>query len=110
MKQKTALAQALDEPTGDGMSKKEKIKLNHASLQKLLESIRHTCEDEPNCEQVYELLDQYAESELEGGNAKDLMPLVYHHLEVCHDCNEEYDLLLSMLRAKSDMRPERSPD
>ncbi len=82
------------------MKNKDHINLDHQSLKRLIESIRHTCDEEPNCEQVYELLDQYAEQELNGMNPKDLMPLVHHHLEVCADCHEEYDLLMEILRSR----------
>ncbi|MEM5774415.1 MAG: hypothetical protein AAGU05_05380 [Anaerolineaceae bacterium] len=84
------------------MKKPQNIKLDHHSLKRLIESIKHTCDEEPNCEQVYELLDEYAEQELQGVHPQDLMPLVHHHLEICPDCHEEYDMLLEILRARKE--------
>lgn len=84
------------------MNKKDEIKLDHASLQKLIKTICLTCKTEGDCEQVFELLDQYAEQELGGSNPQKLMPMVFLHLEICSDCQEEYSLLLEMMRTRND--------
>ncbi|MEW5941073.1 MAG: hypothetical protein AB1750_15505 [Chloroflexota bacterium] len=54
-----------------------------------------TCE--LDCEQVFDVLDQYAEIEVRHEDAARLMPLVREHLKICHDCCDEYEALLDVL-------------
>jgi hypothetical protein len=60
--------------------------------------------DEPkavSCEEVFEVLDQFAEAVQRGENVLIFMPLVRQHLEVCPACREEYETLLKMLQPNS---------
>ncbi len=65
-----------------------------AGFLRVLEEAR--VEDMP-CDQVYSLLDQYVESEVHGIDAAKLMPLLREHLDMCPECCEEYEALLSVL-------------
>lgn len=67
-------------------------------LKKLILMIENTREIELSCEDVYQLLDQYAEIIAKGNNAKELMPLVEHHIDICPDCREEFEALLRILQ------------
>lgn len=62
-------------------------------------SIAQTQQHELNCDEVYELLDLFADMIARGEDAATLMPLVQHHLEMCPDCREEYETLLRSLEA-----------
>ncbi len=73
-----------------------------AQLQKLLQMLVETKDAEAGCEEVYELIDQYADLKMAGEDAGSLMPLVELHLDFCGDCCEEYELLLTMLKAQPD--------
>lgn len=66
-------------------------------LQDLFTAVEGTQEIEYDCEEVYELLDQYVEMVTRGEDAEALMPLVKHHLEMCVACREEYQALLRIL-------------
>ena len=66
---------------------------------KLLQSVENTIEEEIPCDRVFELVDQYVELTLQGEDTRELMPLVHHHLEMCRDCHEEYETLLSILKS-----------
>lgn len=68
-------------------------------FQKLLKMIENTQEVEFSCDDVYHLLDQYSEAVVQGKNAKELMPLVEHHIDMCPDCREEFEALLRVLQA-----------
>lgn len=68
-------------------------------FQKLLKMIENTKEVEFSCDDVYHLLDQYSEAVIQGKNAKELMPLVEHHIDMCPDCREEFEALLRVLQA-----------
>jgi hypothetical protein len=60
--------------------------------------------DDPNamltCDQVFELIDQYAERAARGEAVAHLMPLVGAHLEMCPDCREHYEALERVLAAE----------
>jgi hypothetical protein len=63
-----------------------------------LEQIRK--EDIP-CSEVFARLDVYVEKEIGGEDAARLMPLLKEHLELCTDCCQEYEALLSVLEEGS---------
>lgn len=54
---------------------------------------------ELSCDEVYDLLDQFAEAAQRGEDVAALMPLVQRHLDMCPDCREEYEALQRMLAA-----------
>ena len=61
---------------------------------------------EPNktpCEEVFAVLDQFAEAVQRGENVLIFMPLVRQHLDVCPACREEYEALLKMLQPDQSM-------
>ncbi len=68
---------------------------------RLLQMLDQTLVEEYSCEEVYELLDQYAEMVARGEDVARLMPLVAQHLEMCPDCREEYEALLRMMHDKN---------
>jgi hypothetical protein len=52
------------------------------------------------CDQVFELIDLYAERAEHGEDVTHLMPLVAAHLDMCPDCREHYEALERVLQAK----------
>jgi len=60
----------------------------------LLESVRL---QEMPCSQVFARLDEYVEKELHDHEAEKVMPLLREHFDICPDCCEEYEALLSVL-------------
>lgn len=68
-------------------------------LHKLMQMVETTQEVELSCEEVYEILDRYAEMVARGDDTAALMPLVEHHIKICADCKEEFDALLRILEA-----------
>jgi len=68
-----------------------------AHLNSLIQMVIHTEDEELSCDEVFELLDQYAELNIEGQEAAGLLPLVKEHLERCKDCREEYEALLRVI-------------
>jgi hypothetical protein len=51
------------------------------------------------CNQVFQLIDQYAERAERGEDVTHLMPLVAAHLDMCPDCREHYEALERVLQA-----------
>jgi len=68
---------------------------------KMLQSLAMTEEHEISCDEVYAVLDQFAEAVLRGENVLVFMPLVRQHLDMCPDCRAEYEALLNMLQPVS---------
>lgn len=56
---------------------------------------------EIGCDTCFAQLDQFVELVLVGKDAAAAMPLVAAHLEHCGACHEEFEALLSALRALS---------
>jgi hypothetical protein len=78
------------------------MKPDNELIKKLLDKVARTREDEIDCQEVYELIDLYAETTAQGGDAGAMLPLVKHHLEMCGECWEEYQALLQILEAGED--------
>lgn len=53
------------------------------------------------CDQVFELIDQYAERAARGEDVAHLMPLVAAHLDMCPDCREHYEALERVLESQA---------
>lgn len=67
-------------------------------VQKLMQMLTHTREDELACEEVFEVIDLYAEAVERGEDVSEVMPLVQHHLEMCGHCHEEFEILKDMMQ------------
>ena len=72
---------------------------NADELKKLMHMIEHTKDVEISCDEVFALIDQYAEMAARGEDVAHLMPLVKHHLEMCADCSQEYEALMRLLES-----------
>ena len=81
---------------GPARSDKE---LDVATLRQMVHSIITTRPDEISCDECFEQLDRFVELELAGKNAAQAMPLVQDHLNRCRDCRQEFEALLTALRA-----------
>ena len=68
-------------------------------IRSLVGQISRTQDVELGCSDVYAVVDQYAEAIAGGADAATLLPLVKQHLDMCSDCCEEYEALLSILQA-----------
>ena len=69
---------------------------------KMLRKLENTQDVELSCDEVFDLLDVYAEMALRGEDVSESLPLVKHHLEMCPDCREEYEALMRILRQQVD--------
>lgn len=71
------------------------------SLKRMLGMLARTQDTEHDCDEVYRVLDQFAEAMARGEDAATWMPLVQQHLEMCPDCREEFEALLRILRPQA---------
>jgi hypothetical protein len=65
---------------------------------KLLRAVAETHETEIGCDECFERLDSFAETEISGAEASVAMPLVGDHLDKCTDCRGKFEALLRALR------------
>jgi phosphoglycolate phosphatase-like HAD superfamily hydrolase len=56
-----------------------------------------TNDEEISCDEVFALVDEYAEASHRGEDVASLKPLIRHHLEMCRECDEEFQALLRVL-------------
>jgi hypothetical protein len=71
------------------------------ALSRLLNIIGYTQDTEISCDEVEQILDQFAELVQSGENAEEIMPLVKNHVSLCQECREEFDALLRILQNAS---------
>lgn len=68
-------------------------------LKRMVRGILSTRPDEIGCEECFAQIDRFIEMVLAGEDAAAVLPLVQDHLDRCADCHEEFEALLSALRA-----------
>ncbi len=73
--------------------------LKRDDVVKLVRVVAETHETEIGCDECFERLDIFAETELSGVDASAAMPLVGDHLDKCADCRSKFEALLTALRA-----------
>ena len=74
---------------------------NNAMVQDLMRRLLITHEEELSCDEVFALVDEYAEANQRGEDVASLKPLIRHHLDMCRECDEEYQALLRVLEGTS---------
>lgn len=72
--------------------------LKRDDVVKLVRVVAETHETEIGCDECFERLDSFAETELSGVEASAAMPLVGDHLDKCADCRSKLEALLRALR------------
>jgi hypothetical protein len=72
--------------------------LKRGDVIKLVRVVAETHETEIGCDECFEQLDSFAETEIAGAEASVAMPLVGDHLDKCADCRSTFDALLTALR------------
>lgn len=87
---KAFVQRMLGKPSAPEQQKEEIVK-------GLVQALDMTEDREMACEEVFEVIDQYAELVVAGEDPEKVMPLVHHHLRMCGHCREEFEMLLDML-------------
>jgi hypothetical protein len=67
-------------------------------MQNVLTMLSNTQDVELTCDEVFAVLDQFAELAARGEDISKLMPLVKQHLDMCADCRDEYKVLESIVQ------------
>ena len=66
-------------------------------VHKLIRRLENTRENECACDDVFAIMDEYAEASRQGEDLEKLKPLIRHHLKMCQECGEEYQSLIQVL-------------
>lgn len=67
---------------------------------KVLEQVR---EEDLSCSDMFARLDEFVEAEIkEGKDTSKITPLIHEHLDICSECCDEYDALLSVVQHTKD--------
>lgn len=61
---------------------------------------------EVTCEQCFDLLDQYVDVQIAGGDADARLPAMHAHLEGCPACHEDYESLRDLVAGTAAGIPE----
>jgi hypothetical protein len=72
--------------------------LDDQVVSKLMQMIERTDEREYSCEETFALLDEYVDLAAKDEDVAALMPLVRRHIELCVDCEDEFQVLLHVLK------------
>ncbi len=67
--------------------------LSKQALESLMQQIGLTRESEINCEQCLLAVAEFAELQLAGKSLPEGLSAVEHHLAICGECREEYEVL-----------------
>ena len=73
--------------------------LKRDDIVKLVRVVAETHETEISCDECFERLDIFAETELSGVDASTAMPLVGDHLDKCADCHSTFEALRTAVRS-----------
>ena len=72
--------------------------LSSEEIRELLRLIEETRDAEIDCEQCLSLVAEFAEEKLAGRSINEALRAVEHHLSICAECREEYEVLRQVLK------------
>ena len=64
---------------------------------KFLSVMEKAREEDLSCDDLYARLDEFVETQVKSNDAGKIMPLIREHLDICPDCCEEYEALLTVV-------------
>lgn len=75
--------------------------LDKQQLKSLLSSVAKTRDAEIDCDECLAGMAEFAELELLGSEVPEALRSIRNHIEICPECTEEYEVLLSVLAEAS---------
>ncbi len=75
--------------------------IQETKLATVLDMLVKTETHEISCNEVGDALAEFTELHQRGKDVKHLMPLVHQHLEMCPECQEEYEALMYAIEAEA---------
>ena len=80
-----------------GHFKKDRQELPDEVVEGFIRVLEDVRLQDMSCSQVFNRIDEYVDKEIDGQNAALLMPLLREHFDLCPECCEEYEALLTVL-------------
>ena len=77
--------------------KQDSLELKDEVVLKFLRVLESAREEELSCTEMYARLDEFVENEVQSKDADKITPLIQEHLDMCPECCEEYEALLTVL-------------
>ena len=77
--------------------KQDTLELKDEVVLKFLRVLENAREEDLSCTEMYARLDEFVANEVQGEDAEKIAPLVHEHLDMCPECCEEYEALLTVL-------------
>jgi len=78
------------------------MSLSKNEIVELMRLVGLTKDDEINCAECLEMVAEFVERELADNLIPDVLKAVEHHLSICTECREEYEILLQALTSLAD--------
>ena len=78
------------------------MKLTAKEIDRLMQLIGVTNDQEIDCGQCHAVIAEFAELQLTGQSIPEGLEVAKHHLSICTDCSEEYELLQKALQSMID--------
>ncbi len=76
---------------------KPQSELRDEVVVKFLRVLENARREEMSCDEMYAHLDEFVEREVGSQDAQKIMPLIQEHIDMCSECCDEYEALLSVL-------------
>ncbi len=74
------------------------MKLTREEIERLMQMLGLTKDKELDCDQCLCLVAEFAKQNLAGKSASEGFRLIEHHLSICGECHEEFEVLRASLR------------
>ncbi|MBI4964500.1 MAG: hypothetical protein HY913_14575 [Desulfomonile tiedjei] len=74
------------------------MSLTFDQIKRLVQGLSMTRDHELNCNECLDKMAEFAECELTSKPIPDSLEAVQHHLNICGECDEEYEALLTALQ------------
>lgn len=81
--------------------------LQDEAVIKFLHVLESARAEEMTCGELYSHLDEFVEREISSKDAEKVAPLVREHLDLCSECCEEYEALLSVIEHSADIEQKK---
>jgi len=72
------------------------VPLERQHVQTLLSQVSRTCDEELDCGDCLAAIAEFVELELVGAEVPEALQRIRHHLEMCPECAEEYEVLYAV--------------
>lgn len=76
--------------------------LTPEQVKRFLELLGNTREREMNCNECLDHVAEFAECEVAGHSVPEALKAVEHHLSICPECCEEYEILRDAIKGIDD--------